>query len=271
MNVLWSKHVEIQDLWTPTCFGLFSKQENKVTYFFSNNSKLVSISEEDTKPQVRHSFGRNEIFPLPSKWTVVETETAAYLLFSDNCGFNLKNNEVSYDIPDEIRLEHSQHVRPEKYLVENPQQLGEFTILHKGNFGYICKQENTQLWEFTGRAYLYTEMMRWENRLFFGTGGYGGYFYVLDIRNGLPLVSIKTGGTRCLVHVDNLCYVLKNEKTAQLLCIDLSDGRTVSQCDLPGIATLESRITMIDNLIHVITFNISHSKSDGFTWSCVKM
>lgn len=271
MKILWNKEVEIKDLWTPECFGLFVKQGKKVTYFFSDSSNLLSISEGDTKSQLLYSFDRNESFPLPSSWTVIEVQNDAYLLISEDRGFDLKNNEFSYDIPEQIRLAHNQHVRPEKYFVEAPQQLGEFTILHKGNCGYICMREDSKLWEFTGRAYLYTDMMRWEDRLFFGTGGHGGYFYVLDIHSGLPLVSIKTGGTRCFVHVGNLCYVLKNGKKAHLLCIDLSNGRTVSQCDLPGVATIDSRITMIDNLIHVITFNLSRSKSDGFTWSCVKM
>lgn len=271
MNILWNKQVRIKDLWTPDCFGLFSKQEKKVTFFFKDRSKLLSISEEDTKPQLLYSHCGNEPLPLPYSWAVVETPSAAFLLVSNDRGINLKNNEFSYDIPAQLRTAYAQHKCPEKHYVEDSHHLGEYTIHHKGNCGYICKRENSKLWEFTGRAYLYTDMMRWKDRLFFGTGGNGGFFYVLDMHNGLPLAAIKTGGTRCFVHVDNLCYILKNEKNAQLLCIDLSDGRTVSYCDLPGIATIDSRITMIDNLIHIITFNLSHSKSNGFTWSCVKM
>lgn len=271
MNVLWNKQVEISDLWTPDCFGLFSKEKKKVTFFFKNRNNLLSISEENTKPQLLYSCSCNETLPLPLKWAVVETPNSAFVLVSDDRGYNLKSNEFSYDVPTQLRMAYNQHLRPAKYYEEAPQHLGELTILHKGNCGYICKRDNSKLWEFTGRAYLYTDMMRWKDRLFFGTGGYGGYFYVLDIHNGLPLVSIKTGGTRCIVQVDNLCYILKNENNAQLLCIDLFDGRTVSQCELPGVATLDSRITMIDNHIHAITFHISRSKLDGFTWSCVKI
>ena len=145
MNVLWNKPVEMKDLWMPDCFGLFVKQEEQVTFFFKNRRELLSISEEDDKPRLLHSFCGNIKFRLPHKWAVVDAPNAAYLLVSDDCGFSLKNNEFSYDIPDEIRLEHSQHVRPEKYLVEDPQQLGEFTILHKGNCGYICKKETLKL------------------------------------------------------------------------------------------------------------------------------
>lgn len=270
MDVLWKKQVGIKNVWPPDCFGLFAKQGKKVAFFFKDGRKLLSISEEDTEPKLLYSFGSNEDYPLPSQWTFIETTNAAFLLVSDDRGINLDNNEFSYDIPIQLQMAYHQHIHPPEYYVEAPQYLSEFTVLHKGNCGYICKRENEKMWEFTGRAYLYTEIVRWKDRLFFGTGGNGGYFYVLDIHTGLPLVSIKTGGTQCFVQVDNLCYILKNEKKAQLLCIDLFDGRIVSQCDLPGTATIDSRITMIDSLIHVITFNLSHSKSDGFAWSCIK-
>ena len=271
MNILWSKYIKTGDVWPPNCFGLFGKIENKVVFFFKDRSNLLSISEEAIEPQLLYSCDRNEDLPLPSSWAVVETPNNAFLLFSADRGVDLKNNELSLDIPAQIRMAYTQEVHPAEYYVEAPQPLGEFTIFHKGNCGYICKRENVILWEFTGRAYLYTDMMRWKDRLFFGTGGNGGFFYVLDIHSGSPVASIKTGGTRCIVQVDNLCYVLRNEKNAQLLCIDLSDGRIVSQCDLPGIATIDSRVVMIENLIHVITFNFSRSKTDSFTWSCVKV
>ena len=271
MKVLWNKKVQLNGLWMPECFGLFAKQGNHVTFFFEDRSKLLSISEADMVPQLLYCCSGNESLRLPSRWAIVETLNTKFLLISDDQALDLTNNEVSCDIPVLLQEAYKQQVHPPEYYVEAPQQLGEFTILHKGNWGYICKREDAKLWEFTGKAYLYTDMMRWNDRLFFGTGGHGGYFYVLDIHTGLPLATIKTGGTRCFVQVDNLCYVLRNEKNAQLLCVDLSDGQIVSQCDLPGIATIESRITIIDNLIHVITFNISRSKSEGFTWSCVKI
>lgn len=272
MNVIWNKRIEMNELWMPDCFGLFVGQGEQVTFFFKVRRNLLAVSEKEGKPRLLHSFYGDKKYLLPCKWALTETADASFVLFSEDRGFDLKSQKVSHDIPEELRMEYCRwQCRPEKNHVDAPQKLGEFTILHKGNWGYLCMRENTQLWEFTGRAYLYTDMMRWKNRLFFGTGGQGGYFYVLDINNGSPLASIKTGGTQCIVHVDNLCYILKNEKTAQLLCIDLEDGRTVSQCDLPGIATLESRLTKIDNCIHSITFHVSRSKLKGFTWSCVKI
>lgn len=271
MDILWNKYVEVLGLWKPDCFGLFIKRNNRVTFFFKDRSNLLSISEEDSKPQLLYSCGSNENLPLPRCWAIVEKPNVAFVLFSSDQGFDLKYNEFSYDIPAQIQKEYNQEVPTAEYLVNAPQELGEFTIYHKGNCGYICKRENSKMWEFTGRAYLYTKMVRWKNRLYFGTGGNGGFFYVLDIHSGIPVASIKTGGTQCVVQVDNLCYVLKNEKTAQLLCLDLSNGKIVSQCELPGIATIDSRVARIDNRIHVITFVPSHSKNDSFIWSCVNM
>lgn len=269
MQVLWQKQVEIYDLWEPDCFGVFHKEENGITFFFKNRSSLLALSEENTKPQMLHTCCNGEKLPLPHDWAIVEVLDASVLLVAKDQGFELKNRQFSDQIPSQIQLAYLQRVRPEKYYEEAPQHLGEYTIFHKGNCGYICKKNDTELWQFLGKAYLYTDMMYWEDRVFFGTGGRSGYFYVLDIRNGSPLVSIKTGGTRCFIHADNLCYILKNEKTAHLCCIDLLNGQTVSQCDLPGLATINSRITMIDNRIHTITFDYIGSKVRGFTWSCV--
>ena len=271
MHLLWNKQVRIKDFWAPECYGVFYKQEDNVTFFFLNRSNLLSSTNVSPDVNFLCSCERIEQLTLPHRWDIVETSDTSLLLFSDKCGFDLKNEELSFSIPTECQALYNQHMRPSKYYEEAPQYLGEFTILHKGNSGYICKKDNSIIWEFTGRAYLYTDVLRWNDRLFFGTGGHGGYFYVLDIHSGVPLASIKTGGTRCIVQADNLCYILNNEKNAQLLCIDLLDGRTVAQCDLPGKATLDSRIAMIDNAIHAITFNTSHAKSDGFTWSCIKV
>lgn len=268
MNVLWNKKVEVENLWIPQCFGLFIKLNKTVSFFFQNNSKLLSLSEEDVNPQVIHS---ESSIPLPYDWRAVETAEDSFLLFSEDFGLNLKNNELCHKISPQLQAEYKHQKRPANYYVDAPKYLGEYTILHKGNWGYICMKDHSKLWEFTGRAYLYTDMIRWNDRLFFGTGGQGGYFYVLDIQTGVPLTAIKTGGTQCIIHADNHCYVLSNEKKGQLLCIDLLDGRIVSKCDLPGTADLKSRITRIDNHIHAITFNGPRSQPKSMTWSCIEI
>lgn len=270
MQVLWHKQIKTCDPWEPDFFGLFHKERWGVTFFFKGKNSLLTLSKDDLDPQVLYLCCDGERLSLPQDWTIVETQDASFLLVAKDKGINLKTRQFIEQIPVQIQTAYSQHIRPEKYYEESPQHLGEYTIWHKGNCGYICRKDASKLWEFSGKAYLYTDMMRWEDRIFFGTGGRGGYFYVLDIQDGTTLVSMKTGGTRCFAHDDNLCYVLCNEKNAQLCCIDLASGRMVSQCNLPGIATINSRISMIDDQIHAITFDYTGSRLDGFTWSCIK-
>ena len=275
MNVLWNKKIELENLWLPSNFGVFFKRDERVAYYFRRSfgqtDGVFSILDNETEPKMLYSSAQDEMLPLPGNWEIVETLQDPYLLVSEECGLNLKSNVFSHKISEQLQMAYRQQHRPAKYYVDEPKRLGEFTIHHKGNWGYVCMKENAKLWEFTGRAYLYTEMVRWKDRLFFGTGGDGGYFYVLDINNGVPLASIKTGGTGSFVYVDNVCYVLKNEKKAKLLSVDLSDGKIIGECELPGIAALDSRVTMIDDHVHAITFNFSRSKPVGFTWSCVKI
>jgi len=89
MNLLWNKQVRIDNLWTPDCFGQFAKLENTVTFFFRDRHKLLSLSEEEAKPQLLHSCGCNERLPLPSNWTVVKSTDSAVLLVSDDRGIDL--------------------------------------------------------------------------------------------------------------------------------------------------------------------------------------
>ena len=271
MKILWNKQFRREYLWEPNCGGQFIKQENHVAFIFKDDDSLLAFPEKDTLPRLLYTKTSNEILPLPIEWTVVETPDDIFLMVSEDQGLNLKNNIFFHDVPEHIRMEFKKHFRPLAYYVTDPQSLGEYTILHKDNWGYICMKEDEKLWEFNGRAYLYTDMMRWKDRLFFGTAGQGGYFYVLDLNTGVPLASIKTGGTRRIVQVDNLCYILRREKRTQLVCVDLSDGRIVSQCDLPGKSSVDSAIAMIDNRIHAITFNYSRSIPVGFIWSCIEI
>ena len=271
MKILWNRQFKREYLWEPKCDGQFIKQDNHVSFIFADDDNLLAFSEKDALPRLLYTNTSVEILPLPSEWMVVDTPEDAFLMVSEDQGLNLKNNKFSHDVPEHIQMEFKKRIKPFAYYETFPQSLGEYTILHKGNSGYVCMKENEKLWEFTGRAYLYTDMMRWKDRLFFGTAGQGGYFYVLDINTGVPLASIKTGGTQRIIQVDNLCYVLRREKRSQLVCVDLSDGKIVSQCDLPGKASVKSAIAMIDNRIHAITFNYSNSIPIGFTWSCIEM
>ena len=271
MHIVWSKCIKSSNLWEPEYFGVFYKLNNEITYFFKEYDNVFALSEKNNEPRIIYSCFNGVRLSLPRKWTIVENNDNVFLLFSENQGFDLKKNEFSYHIPVQMQSAYNSFVRPEEYYVEAAYDLGEYRIEHKGNCGYVCKAKGIPIWEFRGRAYLYTDMVQWNNRVFFGTAGNGGYFYVLDLESGQNLVSIKTGGTRSFVQLGNLCYILSNEKNAKLLSIDLSSGRTICHCDLPGTATTNSKIAIVDNLIQTITYDIAGKRTKSAIWSCIEL
>lgn len=271
MHIVWSKYIRSDYLWEPECFGLFYKPNHEITFYFKENSNVLALSEKDNEPRIIYSCFNEVRLSLPQKWAIVEDSNNTFLLFSENQGFNLKKNEFSYHVPIQVQAAYNRFVRPEKYYVEEAFDFGKCRIEHKGNCGYVCKTNGIPMWEFRGKAYLYTDIVQWNNRVFFGTAGNSGYFYVLDIESGKNLVSIKTGGTRSFVQLGNLCYILSNEKNAQLLCIDLSSGRTIGHCDLPGTATVNSKIAIVDNLIQTITYDFAGQIPRSAIWSCIEL
>lgn len=271
MHVVWSKSIRTSNPWEPEYFGVFHKKDNDITFFFKDKTNLLAISAKDREAKTIYSCRTGERLSLPREWAVVEDSGISFLLISKDKGVDLENNVFSSQIPVQAQLAYNNHIRKEKYYEETPYCFGEYTIIHKGNCGYICKKNGSKIWEFVGKAYLYTDIVRWNDRLIFGTAGNSGHFYVLNIENGEPLICIKTGGTKNFVQIDNLCYVLSNSKNAQLLCIDLSNCKTISQCDLPGIATSNSKLTIEDNHIQTITFEFTKSQLKGAIWSCLEM
>lgn len=271
MRVVWSKPIKTTNPWEPDFCGIFFKQVNNITFFFKDRTNLLAISESDQNAMTVYSCVNTDTLTLPRKWMVVEDAEASLILFGNNKGFDIQRKKYIHQIPASVQISYSNQVKPEKYYEEASFYFGEYVVSHKGNCGYVCKKSGRVIWEFSGKAYLYTEIVRWQNRLFFGTAGNSGYFYVLDIESGRPLVQIETGGTRSFVHIGNLCYVLANLKSAQLLCIDLTNGTIISQCNLLGKATSNSKLEIIDEYIHTITFEYLHSRLNGAVWSCIEV
>ena len=271
MHVIWSKSIKTSHPWEPDYFGLFYKQEKGVSFFFKDRSSLCAMSENDCAPKTIFTCCGEERLSLPRKWSIIANCDNQYLLFSQNTGINLRNNAFLHSVPSQVQRAYLETVRPEKYYEEASYPLGEYIIHHKGQCGYMCTKHGSQLWDFAGQAYLYTDMTRWDNRLLFGTAGNSGYFYVLDIDNGKPVATIKTGGTTSYVQKNTVCYLLSNTTYAQLLCVDIATGRTLSQCDIPGIATSNSRLSIEENHIHTITFEYSRKKLAGAIWTCIEI
>ena len=185
----------------------------------------------------------------------------------------LHEEQLSY-VSEKIQQILAASVRPEHYFETHAFAFDEYCISHRGHCGYCCTKDGKEIWDFLGKAYLYTEIFRWKNRVFFGTAGYGGYFYVLDIDTGEVLIAVKTGGTASIAQKDNLCYFSsKSNKrnTSKILCVDLQDVRIVDEIEVHGEVTPESKLQIIGSQIHAVTFVQRNGRCINAIWNVVEM
>lgn len=264
MKLLWSKPVPMDNPWEPYYAGVFCKTGDKV-HFLYKDGRSIAVLAEDSEGVENVSAGEYPI-PLPRQWILTENGNQEKLLLNEELLLDISGFEIitSRD-PEEYRSLR----QPEKYYEEASFSYDGYTISHSGYFGYQCEKDGQSLWVFRGQGYLYTDICFREDRVFFGTAGQGGYFYVLDMNTGNSLAKIKTGGTASFVTVGDRCYVLSNGKTAKLLCVDLTDGSICGEAELPGKASVYSRLRLIDGRIHAITFSRKKDILHNAIWNCI--
>ncbi len=268
MDIIRSTPIAGDGLWEPDLFGFFFRNQGNVCFLYKHRQTIICLEDTKEKPYKIYSGPMY----LPEKWIMDEINETIWIMIYKDIFINANTHTVIQNCPRAVKLRLEQKQKPDKFYEEASFVFGDYCISHKGQYGYLCEKNNAKIWDFKGKGYLYTDFYRWKDFLFFGTGGNGGYFYVLDINSGLPFISIKTGGTRCFVHHDNLCFILvNNNKHTKLLCIDLQNGTIVEIATLPGKSTINSRIEYIDNHIHVLTFRYSKDKLIHGIWSCVRL
>lgn len=250
-------------------FGIFTKQQSKIVFFFRKDRSLHYFDE------ALHSWEKYPVdikgctIPLPYDWYWSESHSC--LLFSDFEGINIANKCFLSPLPTSLRSEYINNTRSAKHLVEDDFQFEDYCISHKGMMGYSCTRNGRHLWDFRGRAYLFTEIERYKNVVYFGTGGAGGYFYALNLDTGMPIVALKTGGTSCIERIGHLCYFLQCDKETSLVCVNLLSGDIEDRIQLSGTAMIYSRLKLIDDKLHAITFQYQKKQLQAAFWHTVQI
>lgn len=269
MERLWSKRIIRMNPWEPEYFGVFTLKQGLVHFYFRDRRDLCVIGQNSDDVRTIFSVKEDRHLPLPDRWAVVEHDGVSYLFLDTDRIVNIEEESETASPFKNAEERYRQIVKPSEYYVYSPFQFGEYCIEHKGECGYLCRKSGQIKWAFNGRAYLHTDILRWNDHIFFGTAGNGGYFYILSIEDGTVITAIKTGGTTCIVQEGNLCYVLSNDPKAKLLCVDLQDGKVIQEVDLPGKATVDSRLQLVDGKLHAITFIYKKGILDAAMWSCI--
>lgn len=282
MKLIQSRKIPTDDLWEPCLDGYFYEDTNSPCFAYIGWNTLCLLPLNSDMPAITQLD-----VSLPHDWLIVKHEGLPYLFIvkptvpyhlgrrkqlSNVIVVDLRQGKQLLNIPESLQSKYFATAQPD--FVEGSFCFDDYCVSHKGYSGYRCTKADKTIWEFSGRAYLYTEIKRWNNRLFFGTAGHGGYFYVLDIDTGESIASIKTGGTAHIVQRDHVCYIGCAEgrrNRSKLLCIDLRDGSIVEAMDLYGRASFHSKLQIIGQQLHFVTFEYKDDIMQKAIWSTVDL
>ena len=239
MRLIESVTIQHENPWEPELDGLFLDRNGGVKFCFMEGWSVVAQSEDGSK-EVWYTAPEGERLELPYHWTGAAKGVSPMLRT-----WRPSDTEIYY--------------------------FEDYTISHTSQWSYICKKAKETVWKFKGYAWRYTTIERFGDNIYFGTAGQGGYFYLLNLHTGAPLLKLKTGGTiNIYARRENRLYLLQQEKKAYLVCIDLSDGTILERLELPGKAHQDSAIRLIGDTIHCVTFTYKGGPVKEALWNRVE-
>ena len=205
---------------------------------------------------------------------IKENQMLKYYLFKNWLGvseiaLDIKNGVQLYtqsdgnDVIEENKRKYSAHEDPKHYDCDDF-IFEDYRIAHQGAWGYVCFKNEEAIWKKSLKGYLYTDIIRNGQNIVFGTAGYGGHFYSLDIDSGEIIFDFNTKGTSSFFCVNDSYYFCSREKkNSKLYRIDFR-GNVLDSLEIPGsYRDYNCPITLSDNLICVIT--LLEKKREYFT------
>ena len=196
---------------------------------------LVDIFPEDFTSQKRLSFSFEEDEPCyrSDAYYYREGEQLFILIeyykldniFVTNKVFEITENEV---------IEQSFCCIPQKRIFNDAKvySFGDKEVFMQSPFMMSCRDKQNQktLWKYKLSAYLYTEVEEYNDILYFGTAGKGGYFYGVSLNNGQTVFSYNTGQTVHFVRSGE--GIIISDKKQKPMLINALTGEIIHSLDI---------------------------------------
>ena len=196
---------------------------------------LVDIFSEDFTSQKRLSFSFEEDQPCyrSDAYYYREGERLFILIeyykldniFVTNKVFEITENEV---------IEQSFCCIPQKRIFNDAKvySFGDKEVFMQSPFMMSCRDKQNQktLWKYELSAYLYTEVEEYNDILYFGTAGKGGYFYGVSLNNGQTVFSYNTGQTVHFVRSGE--RIIISDKKQKPMLINALTGEIIHSLDI---------------------------------------
>ena len=196
---------------------------------------LVDIFSEDFTSQKRLSFSFEEDEPCyrSDAYYYREGERLFILIeyykldniFVTNKVFEITENEV---------IEQSFCCIPQKRIFNDAKvySFGDKEVFMQSPFMMSCRDKQNQktLWKYKLSAYLYTQVEEYNDILYFGTAGKGGYFYGVSLNNGQTVFSYNTGQTVHFVRSGE--GIIISDKKQKPMLINALTGEIIHSLDI---------------------------------------
>ena len=196
---------------------------------------LVDIFSEDFTSQKRLSFSFEEDEPCyrSDAYYYREGERLFILIeyykldniFVTNKVFEITENEV---------IEQSFCCIPQKRIFNDAKvySFGDKEVFMQSPFMMSCRDKQNQktLWKYKLSAYLYTQVEEYNDILYFGTAGKGGYFYGVSLNNGQTVFSYNTGQTVHFVRSGK--GIIISDKKQKPMLINALTGEIIHSLDI---------------------------------------
>ena len=232
---------------------------------------LVDIFPEDFTSQKRLSFSFEEDQPCyrSDAYYYREGEQLFILIeyykldniFVTNKVFEITENEV---------IEQSFCCIPQKRIFNDAKiySFGDKEVFMQSPFMMSCRDKQNQktLWKYKLSAYLYTQVEEYNDILYFGTAGKGGYFYGVSLNNGQTVFSYNTGQTVHFVRSGE--RIIISDKKQKPMLINALTGEIIHSLDI-GKYTIDYEQQMLWYKEHF--YGIVRNKEKDLSVVCVNI
>lgn len=196
---------------------------------------LVDIFSVDFTSQKRLSFFFEEDEPCyrSDAYYYREGERLFILIEYYKLGNIFVTNKV-FEITENEVTEQPFCCIPQKRIFNDAKvySFGDKEVFMQSPFMMSCRDKQNQktLWKYKLSAYLYTEVENYNDILYFGTAGKGGYFYGVSLNNGQTVFSYNTGQTVHFVRSGE--GIIISDKKQKPMLINALTGEIIHSLDI---------------------------------------
>ena len=196
---------------------------------------LVDIFSEDFTSQKRLSFFFEEDEPCyRSDVYYYRKGERLFILIEYYKLDNIFVTNKVFEITENGVIEQPFCCIPQKRIFNDAKvySFGDKEVFMQSPFMMSCRDKLNQktLWKYKLSAYLYTEVEEYNDILYFGTAGKGGYFYGVSLNNGQTVFSYNTGQTVHFVRSGK--GIIISDKKQKPMLINALTGEIIHSLDI---------------------------------------